>query len=196
MTIAKKIMIGFGLLIVLVLGASFFLPSKLKIVRHIHIQASSEQIYPYIADFKHGWPKWSSFDQAEPDLKYHFEGPDSGRGAKRAWISSKSKMNSGYQKMTKADHTGVAYEVVMSNGFIMMGSISLEAAQLGTKVTWTGSSTLVTWTDEGDLGFNPLKRYMGLFINRMVAKYFEKSLAQLKAKAEAESESDPILELE
>ena len=47
-----------------------------------------------------------------------------------------------------------------------------------------GSSTRVTWTMNGDMGSNPLFRWMALGADRMVGKDFEAGLANLKAVAE------------
>jgi effector-binding domain-containing protein len=42
----------------------------------------------------------------------------------------------------------------------------------------------VSWIDEGDLGYNPIARYMGLFMGKMMGPDFEKGLAKLKTIAE------------
>ena len=45
------------------------------------------------------------------------------------------------------------------------------------------ASTRVTWTNEGDLGNNPMMRWMGLAMDRMVGNDFATGLANLKALA-------------
>ena len=47
-----------------------------------------------------------------------------------------------------------------------------------------GSATKVTWSNFGDLGGNPLVRYFGLVMDKMVGADFEAGLAGLKALAE------------
>ena len=44
--------------------------------------------------------------------------------------------------------------------------------------------TQVTWTMNGDMGANPLYRWMGLFMDKMVGPDFDAGLANLKALAE------------
>jgi hypothetical protein len=39
--------------------------------------------------------------------------------------------------------------------------------------------------NEGDLGRNPINRYFGLFMGRMLGGDFEKGLSNLKSKAES-----------
>jgi hypothetical protein len=45
--------------------------------------------------------------------------------------------------------------------------------------------TLVTWTNEGEMNRNPLNRFMGLFMDRLVGPDFEAGLQQLKRQVEA-----------
>ena len=47
-----------------------------------------------------------------------------------------------------------------------------------------GSVTQVTWTMNGNMGTNPLFRWMALFGDKMVGADFEAGLANLKALAE------------
>jgi effector-binding domain-containing protein len=69
----------------------------------------------------------------------------------------------------------LAYDLSFDEGkFMSKGKITIEA----------GDSCKVTWTDEGDLGYNPISRYMGLLMDRMMGPDFEKGLAKLKKVAE------------
>ena len=70
--------------ILAILGLSYFLPSEWKVERSIVINAAPEKIYPLIASFNTGWPKWSAFDAAFPDLAYTASGPEEGVGATRS----------------------------------------------------------------------------------------------------------------
>jgi hypothetical protein len=47
-----------------------------------------------------------------------------------------------------------------------------------------GGSTQVTWSMDGDMGANPVYRWMGLFMDKMVGPDFDSGLAQLKVAAE------------
>ena len=47
-----------------------------------------------------------------------------------------------------------------------------------------GKATRVTWTMNGDMGGNPVYRWMGLFMDKMVGPDFDAGLANLKALAE------------
>ncbi len=60
-------------------------------------------------------------------------------------------------------------------GMRSSGQLRLEAA---------GAGTRVTWTNEGDMGANPVNRYFGLFMDRLVGPDFEGGLKNLKVLVE------------
>ncbi len=47
-------------------------------------------------------------------------------------------------------------------------------------LTAKGDSTQVVWSFDGDMGMNPIARYMGLMIEKMLAPDYEKGLKNLK----------------
>ncbi|MFX7894998.1 SRPBCC family protein, partial [Acinetobacter baumannii] len=52
------------------------------------------------------------------------------------------------------------------------------------RLTPRDGGTKVSWSMDGDMGRNPLNRWMGLFMDRMVGPDFDAGLANLKALAE------------
>jgi hypothetical protein len=174
MNTPKRIGIGLAAFAALLLIVGFFLPAKWTVERSVFIGAPPEAIYPLAADFKNGWSQWSAFDNEDPDIRYHYIGPAVGPGAERAWASK--KMGDGRQKIVAASpETGVEFELVMDNGFLIRGLIAFEKRATGTQVTWT---------DWGEVGRNPIHRYMGLMMDRMMGDTFETSLQKLKQLAE------------
>lgn len=176
MKVFKKILIIVVVLIVAFILVGFLLPSKWSVQRSTVINAPSTAIYPLVANFKTGWPQWSTFDYEDPTIQYNYAGPVQGVGATRSWLSK--KMGDGSQVITAADPaSGVGFQLQMAqNGFLLNGRIAFEPA---------GNSTKVTWTDSGEVGNNLLFRYMVSLMDKMMGPTFEKSLAELKQKAEA-----------
>lgn len=176
MKIVRVAAIGFIVFTILFLGIGLLLPSQWKVERSTVVNAAPEKIYPYVANFKIGWPQWSAFDEEDPTLQYHYTGPEVGAGATRSWASK--KRGDGWQKIEKADvATGITFTLDMpGNSFHMLGVIAFQPE---------GKLTKVTWTDSGEAGMNPLSRYMMLFMDKMMGKTFEKSLAKLKQLAES-----------
>jgi hypothetical protein len=184
MKIFRKILVSILLLALLLILVGFLLPSKWKVERSIVINAPVVSIYPLVANFKSGWPQWSSFDFEDPAIQYRYSGPDEGVGAARSWTSK--KMGDGSQEIIKADPaSGVEFQLHMEKtDFVLHGQLSFEPS---------GNSTKVTWHDDGEAGYNPMYRYMGALMNQMMGPTFEKSLAALKQKAEMKAvQPEPV----
>ena len=175
MKLAKRIAIGVAALALALILGSYLLPSKWRVERAIEINAPSERVYPYVANLKTGWPQWSVFDTQDPQIQYTYAGPDEGVGATRSWTSK--KMGSGTQVITRADaRLGVDFTLTMNEGsFVLNGQLMFHPS---------GPGTLVTWTDWGEVGLNPIQRWMVAFMDRMMGPAFETSLRKLKSKAE------------
>jgi hypothetical protein len=156
-------------------AAGLVLPAKWKVERSIVVNASPQRIYPLIANFKTGWPRWSAFDFMDPKIQYRYSGPSQGTGASRYWVS---KQGNGTQRIVKSDpDSGIQFELEMErNKFHITGRIALQPA---------GRATKVTWTDSGVVGKNPLYRWMAISMDLLMGKKFERSLAALKKNAEA-----------
>ena len=87
-------------------------------------------------------------------------------------------MGDGTQKIVGADpSTGIDFQLQMTgNGFLLNGRIAFEPL---------GTGTQVTWTDFGEVGKNPLYRYMAALMDKVMGPAFEKSLSALKQKSES-----------
>ena len=55
------------------------------------------------------------------------------------------------------------------------------------KLEPSGQGTRVTWTNQGDVGTNPINRYFAQAMDRLVGPDFETGLKNLKALAERSS---------
>jgi hypothetical protein len=174
--ILKVTAITLGSLFALVTGVGLCLPSAIHVERSIVVKAGPGDVYPLIANFKHGWPEWSPFQNEADDMRMAYSGPDQGVGAKQSWESE--QMGEGHMEITQADPArGVAYDLhLMHESYRMAGSLVCAPAENGTRITWT---------DEIPYGKNPYKRYMGLVVKKPLGDAFDKGLAALKTKAEA-----------
>ena len=175
MKILKFILLGFVALVVVFLIVGFFLPGTYHVERSIVIKGKAADVYPYISNLK-TWNDWTAWnEQRYTDLKQEFGTITSGTGASYSWTGKDS--GEGTIKIVSADpEKGIAYDLDFAHGkYFSNGEIRLEP---------TGDSVKVTWTNEGKLGLNPLDRYFGLFMDKLMAPDFEKGLANLKAKVE------------
>jgi hypothetical protein len=170
-----KILLGLIVLLGLILvGGGMLLSPKYSIVRSQQIAAAPDKIYPLIAGPR-AWKDWSAWNKRDPAMAIEYSGPEIGPGAVWSW-KSKSQ-GDGRMTFTAATPPGkVDYSLYFPDfDSTSTGSFTIEAKDGG---------SLVTWTMNGDMGSNPLQRWMGLFMDKMVGPDFEAGLQGLKTLAE------------
>jgi hypothetical protein len=170
MRIALKI-VGYLIgLIALVLLAGFLLPSGYSAQRSVTINAPVEKVYPLVANVKE-WKRWTVWNQRDPSMTITYGGPESGVGAKWDW-KSKSEGNGGMVFTAAEANKKIGYSLTMEGMSPAPGHVSFEPTGNGTKVS-------------GDAGMNPMFRWFGFFMDRLVGPDFEAGLANLKKLAES-----------
>lgn len=178
MNVLKKVAIAVVATIVLLLLIGFLLPGKVHIERSTTIAAPPEQIYEYVGTLKH-WPDWTAWNTKRyPDMKWQFEGPESGVGAISQWQDKAT--GNGKMNVTAADPAkGIKYDLKFNEEAATPGSIQFASA---------GKETKVTWSFDCEMGMNPIGRYFGYFcMDGLIGKDFAEGLAILKKKVETES---------
>ena len=65
------------------------------------IDAPADRVFPLIADFRQ-WPRWSPWEDVDPDLHRSYTGAESGVGAVYAW-SGNRKAGAGRMEVLRAD---------------------------------------------------------------------------------------------
>jgi uncharacterized protein YndB with AHSA1/START domain len=171
MAILKKILIGLVALVVLFLLVGFLLPRQFKVERELTINAPQIPIYQMVSA-PTNWPKWAVWNQRDPNMKMTFSGTGAGAGAKWSW-ESKTEGN-GAMEFTEADSPRrIGYRLSFPDmGMESKGELKLTAIN--------DSITKISWSNEGDFGSNPVFRYFGLFMDKLVGPDFDAGLAALK----------------
>jgi uncharacterized protein YndB with AHSA1/START domain len=174
MRIVKGLLAVLIALAALIVLGGWLLSPRFTVVRTASIAAPPDKVYEFIADPRR-WKEWSVWNRRDPAMQITYSGPPVGAGAAWEW-KSKSE---GDGKMTfTAAEPGrrLAYELYFPDfGTTSAGDLALSADGNGTKVTWTMN---------GNMGSNPLFRWMALFADGMVGKDFDAGLANLKARVE------------
>ena len=65
------------------------------------IDTSPERVYPLVADFRQ-WPRWSPWEDVDPDLHRSYSGAESGVGAVYGW-SGNRKAGAGRMEIVRAE---------------------------------------------------------------------------------------------
>ena len=174
MKVVKWVLIVLLGLVALLAAGGMLLSSQFKVTRSTLVAAPADKVYALVANPR-GWKEWSVWNRRDPAMQVTYSGPESGAGAAWAWKSA----SEGDGKMTfTATEAGkrVAFDLYFPDfGTTSTGELTFAAE---------GSGTRVTWAMNGNMGSNPLFRWMALFADSMVGKDFEGGLANLKVVAE------------
>jgi uncharacterized protein YndB with AHSA1/START domain len=161
---ARVLGTGAGLLILFLL-VGFLLSGRWEADQTLVIAASPERIFPLL-ESPQGWQSWTPW----PDSGLVTSGPATGPGARMAWDDP--NLGDGAFEIVEAEPPRlVRYRVsVQHNTMRTEGSLRLEPAEGGTRVSWV---------ERGDFGNNPLMGYWALAMHRAQGRELGKSLTRL-----------------
>lgn len=181
MQILKKILFGLVGLIVLLAVISQFLPGQVHVERTVTINAAPEAVFVHINNFRN-FNQWSPWAPRDPEVKYVFDGPDDGVGARMTWVSDHPQVGSGTQEIIESvpyTRLRTALDFGPDGQAVAFFNLSAE-----------GSGTKVAWGFDIDLGRNPVARFMGLKFDDWIGADYEAGLANLKVLVEAGEQMD------
>jgi effector-binding domain-containing protein len=166
----KKILLAIVIVIVLLIIVGFFLPKTYHVERSTQIKGDKAFIYDLTSNLNK-WDLWTPWKQLDSTAIYQLIGTDGKVGTTRKWDGK--VIGNGQMTLTQlVPGELVGYDLSFQHGkYQSKGKITIEAK---------GDSAKVSWIDEGNLGYNPLSRYMGLFMGRMLIPDFDKGLAKMK----------------
>jgi len=167
----KRIIIWLVVIIVALVIIAFLLPKSYKVERSVYIKANNQVIYDLVSNLGKWdlWEPWSK--EMDSTVKYEFIGTDGQVGATMKWNGKKLK--DGEMSITAI----VPGQSVNYDLSFMKGTNKAQSAMI---LEPQGDSCKVTWSVEGNLGYNPINRYSGLFMNKLMGPDFEKGLGKLK----------------
>lgn len=174
MTILKVSLGIVVLLAALLVGGGLLLPGTFHLERSTVAQATPDQVYALVASPRQ-WKQWAVWNQRDPQMQIDYTGPESGAGAGWAWKSKQE--GDGRMEMTAVEPGRQVSYALYFPGFDKPSTGALRFAP-------ESGGTRITWTMDGDMGGNPVWRWMGLAMDRMVGPDFEAGLANLKTLAE------------
>jgi len=147
------------------------------VTRTTTIEAPAARVHALVNDF-HEWPKWSPWEDLDPDLRRTYSGPDAGAGAAYAWEGN-TKAGKGDMTISADAPQQVDVDLHFEKPFRSRSRIELALTPVG------DTSTTVEWRMHGELG-----GVMRLFsivksMDSLMGPDFEKGLARLKRVAES-----------
>jgi uncharacterized protein YndB with AHSA1/START domain len=166
----RKILLAVVAVLVIAVIVGLLLPRHTQVRRSVLIDRPPSMIFAVLNSFQL-FPRWSPWQDLDPNMHQTTEGPSEGVGAKLVW-SGNDKVGSGTQIITASVPDKTVSSDLNFNG---MGD-----AKSVMTLSPDGTSTRVTWTLDVDMGANPIGHYFGLMMDGMIGKDFANGLSKLK----------------
>jgi hypothetical protein len=176
----RHIIGGLVVAIIALIGGAYMLPQMVHIERTAVIERPAAAIFPYINSLRRA-NEWSPWNEYDPNVKITYSGPEAGVGAQMSWAGNK-KVGTGSQVITQS----IQNRKVTSD--LQLGGQGPAKASL--TLTTTDHGTSVVWSLDIDVGNNPIGRYMGMNMDKMVGPDYERGLAKLKTLLEQAPPAD------
>lgn len=145
---------------------ALLLPRKVVVTRQADVAMHPEDIIARVASTE-GFQTFNPYCTTDPDLKITPFGPATGVGS---GFRFEGKEGKGTQTVTAVTATSVTH-------LIDLGAMGKPVQTIEANATDTGAR--VTWTVTSDMGFNPVFRIFGLFMDRMLGKTYELGLKNI-----------------
>ena len=178
----KKIGIGVGGAIAVLVVVIATRPDQFHLERSTTIAASPEVAFARVNDF-HAWQSWSPYEKYDPSMARTYEGQPNGVGAAYAWKGNKDV---GEGRMTIVE-SKASSKIAIKLEFLKPFECTNDATF--TFVPQSDGTTKVTWAMDGKNNF--LSKAMSLVFDadKYVGSDFERGLAALKAESEADGKA-------
>jgi hypothetical protein len=173
----KKILIGVGAVIALLLILIALQPATFHVERSITMAAPPDAAFAQVNDF-HAWKAWSPWEKLDPNMRRTHGGAPSGAGATYAWAGNDEV---GEGRMTIETSTA-PQNVVIKLEFLK----PFEATNTTTfSFAKTAEGNKTTWAMDGNNTFIGKSMHLVMNMDKMIGPDFERGLASLKQVAEA-----------
>ena len=159
-------------LVVLFVGISRFFPHTYYVKRSVDIHKPVDSVFAFMSNL-HNWPSWSLWNTTtDSTLTVFYNQQMSGLGA-RQYFYGKLIGNGRFEITQYSPYSTIGYNLYMNQG---------EASANGKFVVETGTNkTILHWIDSGDVGNNPIFRYMLSSKVASTEKTFDEGLLRIKA---------------
>jgi len=162
------ILAGIGGVAALTAAGSLLLPRHVHVERTATLQGTPEAVLALAAS-NTGYQNFNPYLTVDPALRISHFGPEAGVGSGFAFEGKDGK---GTQVVAAVTGDAVHYEIDMGPMGKPTQAIVARPVEQGVHVTWSM---------DADMGFNPVGRVMGLFMDGMIGKTFERGLGNLAA---------------
>jgi hypothetical protein len=180
----KKILIGVGIAVALLLFVVSLQPATFHVERSISINAAPEAAFAQVNDF-HAWSAWSPWEKRDPNMKRTYAGAPAGVGATYAWVGNE-EVGEGRMTIVHGEPTKIMIRLEFLKPFAATNTATFTFSK-----TPAGNKT--TWAMDGNNDFFGKAMHLVMDMDKMVGPDFERGLAALKSAAEAAPQATPTV---
>jgi len=179
MKIVQKLLYGVGALLALLIIIGFALPRTHRTEVSTEIDAHPATVFALLNDFRR-FALWSPLTETDANVRILYTGNRTGVGATMSWDGA--IVGSGTQ-------TIIASNPYKNVGIVMSPGEPGEAQSYFDLTEGTGT-TIVVWSFEANYGMNIVGRYFASMLGSVVARDYQRGLANLKELAESLPDED------
>lgn len=164
----KKILIAVGVLVLLVVVSSFFLPRVAHVERKGFVHGTPATVFDLVNTLSN-WKAWSWWHTLDSNTQYAYSDVKYGKDAWYSWASESENVGKGKLTITGSFPNDSILGLLEFEG--------MRASQLKYRFAPVDEGTEVSLILEADNGFNPIGRWFAfLFMDKMLGADFEKNL--------------------
>ena len=171
-------------------GIAFLLPRDFTVTRTIEINASISDVFEQ-ANTLSNWVNWSAWHKMDPNANYSYSTPDKGKGATYSFDGDPELIGAGSLTILESiENKSIRTEIIFLKEGEENGRGNGEWA-----FTEKNGLTLVSWSFLGDMGNNPVARWIGLLMDSMLGPQLKKGLNNMKEYLESSNLEETVEEL-
>lgn len=176
MSVLKQVFVVLLGLLGLALLVSFVLPSSWEVSREMHVSVWPREVHAVAGDLE-TWKAWSPWSTAsDPGAKFELSQTTTEVGSTFSWTGR--ELGTGKLKVTSTDRDkGIKFELSLRGGKeVVHGSLGYQEIVTG--------ATIVSLRLRGDVGGNPIGRYLAIARGYTMGPSIVEALSRLKRTAE------------
>lgn len=172
-----KIFLSLFLIAILTFVVSLFFPRSYHIERSIKVKVPVDKAYAFMNDFRN-WEKWSLWNRELDSTLYYFYGKTSSGTGGRQYFYGATLGSGRFLFDTCVVNQQLNYSLYMHGGEVNTQGIF--------RFSGNENEATISWINSGDVGYNPLFRFMIPSKISSTEKVFDDGLGRIKTLLEKE----------
>ncbi len=171
-----KVFFSLFLIVVLFVGVSRFFSPTYTVKETILVSKPLHETFAYLSDIKK-WEEWSLWNTSMDSTLVFFYSPKTDTIGSRQYITG--DFGKGFIEIVDArKDSALSYKMNLREGeMTATGKFEVRAIN--------ATTTEIAWIDSGNVGNNPVKRYMIPMVTKNTAQTFKDGLVRIKTQLES-----------